>query len=109
MKIALGQFNPAVGALEGTPSRMLDLAEQAKRRGAELAVFSELCICGYLPLDLLERPAFIQRNLATLKDIAYRMPLPAIVGFAGRVAHPSTGQSIAKQAPPIQASRVLFD
>ena len=59
MKIALAQFNPTVGDFEGNSSRILDLAEQAKRRGAELAVFSELCTCGYLPLDLLERPAFI--------------------------------------------------
>src|SRR5467141_4655831 len=109
MKIALAQFNPTVGDFEGNSSRILDLAEQAKRRGAELAVFSELCICGYLPLDLLERPAFIQRNLDTLKDIAYRMPLPAIVGFAGRVDHQSSGQSIANKAALIQDGRVVFE
>src|SRR5260370_18989081 len=109
MKIALAQFNPTVGDFEGNSSRILDLAEQAKRRGAELAVFSELCICGYLPLDLLERPAFIQRNLDTLKDIAYRMPLPAIVGFAGRADHSSSGQSIANKAALIQDGRVVFE
>src|ERR1700757_3404674 len=109
MKIALAQFNPTVGDFEGTSSRILDLAEQAKRRGAELAVFSELSICGYLPLDLLERPAFIQRNLDTLKDIAYRMPLPAIVGFAGRIDHSRTGQAIANKAALIQDGRVVFE
>src|SRR5882724_11134798 len=109
MKIALAQFNPTVGDFEGNSSRILDLADEAKRRGAELAVFSELCICGYLPLDLLERPAFIQRNLDTLKDIAYRMPLPAIVGFAGHVDHQSSGQSIANKAALIQDGRVVFE
>jgi NAD+ synthase/NAD+ synthase (glutamine-hydrolysing) len=109
MKIALAQFNPTVGDFEGNSSRILDLAEQAKRRGAELAVFSELCICGYLPLDLLERPAFIQRNLDTLKDIAYRMPLPAVVGFAGRVDHPRNGPAIANKAALIQDGRVVFE
>jgi NAD+ synthase (glutamine-hydrolysing) len=81
MKIALAQFNPTVGDFEGNSSRILALAEQAERRGADLAVFSELCICGYLPLDLLERPAFIQRNVDTLKYLAQHMPLPAVVGI----------------------------
>ena len=79
MKIALAQFNPTVGDFEGNSARILDFAAQAKSRAADLAVFSELCICGYLPLDLLERPAFIQRNLDTLKQLAARMPLPAVV------------------------------
>jgi NAD+ synthase (glutamine-hydrolysing) len=109
MKIALAQFNPTVGDFEGNSTRILELAEQAKSRGAELAVFSELCICGYLPLDLLERPSFIQRNLDTLKDIAHRMPLPAVVGFAGRVDHPRTGQAIANKAALIEDGRVVFE
>src|SRR2546422_3551250 len=55
MKIALAQFNPTVGDFAGNSARILSLAAQAKQRGAELAVFSELCLCGYLPQDLLER------------------------------------------------------
>ena len=111
MKIALAQFNPTVGDFEGNSARILALAEQAKRRGAELAVFSELCICGYLPLDLLERPAFIQRNHETLQRIAVEMPLPAIVGYAGHVnkdLHP-TGKSIANKAALICEGRVVFE
>jgi len=111
MKIALAQFNPTVGDFEGNSARILALAAQAKRRGAELAVFSELCICGYLPLDLLERPAFIQRNHETLQRIAVEMPLPAIVGYAGHVnkdLHP-TGKSIANKAALICEGRVVFE
>jgi NAD+ synthase/NAD+ synthase (glutamine-hydrolysing) len=109
MKIALAQFNPTVGDFEGNSSRILQLAEEAKRRRADLAVFSELCICGYLPLDLLERPAFIQRNLETLKDIAYHMPLPAVVGYAGPYSHSNTGPNIANKAALIQDGRVVFE
>ena len=47
MKIALAQFNPTVGDFEGNSTRILELAAEAKSRGAELAVFSELCVCGY--------------------------------------------------------------
>ena len=56
MKIALAQFNPTIGDFAGNSARILKLAERAQARGAKLAVFSELCLCGYLPLDLLERP-----------------------------------------------------
>src|SRR5436853_2123741 len=85
MKIALAQFNPTIGDFAGNSARILSLAAQAHSRGAKLAVFSELCLCGYLPMDLLERPAFIDRNLKELKALAGKLPLPAIVGFAGRV------------------------
>src|SRR5215468_65597 len=109
MKIALAQFNPTVGDFEGNSSRILALAEQAERRGADLAVFSELCICGYLPLDLLEGPAFIQRNLDTLKSLAQHMPLPAVVGYAGRFEHSNTGPNIANKAALIHQGRVVFE
>ncbi|HEX8872665.1 MAG TPA: NAD+ synthase [Candidatus Acidoferrum sp.] len=109
MRIALAQFNPTVGDFEGNSARILDLAEEAKRRGADLAVFSELALCGYLPLDLLERPAFIERNHETLRHIAAQMPLPAVVGFAGRVDHARAGKSIANKAALIVEGRVVFE
>ena len=111
MIIALAQFNPTVGDFEGNSARILDLAAQAKSRNADLVVFSELCICGYLPLDLLERPAFIQRNLDTLKHLAAEMPLPAVVGYAGRVNKDlqPTGKSIANKAALICEGRVIFE
>ena len=109
MKIALAQFNPTVGDFEGNAARIVSLATQAKQRGADLAVFSELCVCGYLPLDLLERPAFIERNHETLKCIATQMPLPAIVGYAGRVERDRAGKSIANKAALIDEGRVVFE
>jgi NAD+ synthase (glutamine-hydrolysing) len=109
MKIALAQFNPTVGDFEGNAARIVSLATEAKQRGADLAVFSELCVCGYLPLDLLERPAFIERNHETLKCIAMQMPLPAIVGYAGRVERDRAGKSIANKAALIDEGRVVFE
>jgi NAD+ synthase/NAD+ synthase (glutamine-hydrolysing) len=109
MKIALAQFNPTVGDFEGNAARIVSLATQAKQSGADLAVFSELCVCGYLPLDLLERPAFIERNHETLKCIAMQMPLPAIVGYAGRVERDRAGKSIANKAALIDEGRVVFE
>src|SRR6202008_3668889 len=96
MKIALAQFNPTVGDFAGNTARILALATKAKERGGDLAVFSELCLCGYLPQDLLERPAFIERNKRELKALAAKLPLPAIVGCAGKSSN-GTGTAIANE------------
>ena len=108
MKIALAQFNPTIGDFAGNSARILSLAAQAKQRGADLAVFSELCLCGYLPQDLLERPAFIERNHRELIDLAAKIPLPAVVGYAGRVKN-GTGKSIANKAAVLCGGRVVFE
>jgi NAD+ synthase (glutamine-hydrolysing) len=108
MKLALAQFNPTVGDFAGNTARILALAERAKERGADLAVFSELCICGYLPQDLLERPAFIERNQKELKHLAAKLPLPAIVGFVGKYKK-ATGNGIANRAALLASGKVLFE
>jgi NAD+ synthase/NAD+ synthase (glutamine-hydrolysing) len=108
MKIALAQFNPTVGDFAGNSARILSLATQAKQRGADLAVFSELCLCGYLPQDLLERPAFIERNHAELKNLAAKIPLPSVVGYAGRVRN-GTGKAIANKAALLCGGRIVFE
>ena len=108
MKIALAQFNPTVGDFAGNAARILSLAAQAQERGAGLAVFTELCLCGYPPQDLLERPAFIERNHKELKKLAAKIPLPAVIGYAGRVKN-GTGKSIGNKAALICDGRAVFE
>src|SRR5262249_25011490 len=80
----------------------------AKARGADLAVFTELCLCGYPPQDLVERPAFLERNQKALKQLAKSIALPAIVGFVGR-AQDDTGKPAANSAALIEGGRVVFE
>jgi len=108
MKIALAQFNPTVGDFTGNGAHILKLAERARSLGAHLAVFSELCLCGYPPLDLLDRPAFLERNQAEMKRLAERIPLPSIVGYAGRASQ-STGKPAANSAAVVGQGRILFE
>jgi len=108
MKIALAQFNPTVGDFAGNSARIVSLSERAKQRGADLAVFSELCLCGYPPQDLLERPAFIERNQKELKALAKQLTIPSIVGFVGRVKN-GTGKSIANMAALLCGGKVTFE
>lgn len=58
MKIALAQLNYVVGDFELNHSKMVNAIENALENQAELVVFSELCICGYPPHDLLEKREF---------------------------------------------------
>jgi NAD+ synthetase len=108
MKIALAQFNPTVGDFAGNSARIMSLAEQAKQRGADLAVFTELCLCGYPPQDLLERPVFLDRNTKELKALAAKIPVPSVVGYAGRVKN-SSGKSVANKAAMLCGGRVVFE
>jgi NAD+ synthase (glutamine-hydrolysing) len=108
MKIALAQFNPTIGDFLGNAARILDLAQQAKQRGADLAVFTELCLCGYPPQDLLERPAFLDRNVDELKELATKVALPSLVGYAGRVKN-GAGKSVANKAALLCGGRIAFE
>lgn len=108
MKIALAQFNPTIGDFEGNASRILELSREAKSGGAELAVFSELCICGYPPQDLIERRSFLERNLDHLALLAKGVALPSVVGYVGK-AQDDTGKQVANCAAVIGEGRVLFE
>lgn len=107
MKIALVQFNPTVGDFDGNSAKIFELAQLAQQRGADLAVFSELCLCGYLPLDLIERPQFIARNERELACLAKKLPIPSIVGYAARV-NESTGKAAANAAALLDHGRIAF-
>ncbi|MGA2509347.1 MAG: NAD+ synthase [Candidatus Acidiferrales bacterium] len=108
MKIALAQFNPTVGDFEGNRARIVELAREAKSGGADLAVFSELCLCGYPPQDLIERPSFAERNQKELVALAKDIPLPALVGFVGK-AQDNTGKPVANSAALIAPGKILFE
>ncbi|MDA1029272.1 MAG: NAD+ synthase [Bacteroidetes bacterium] len=54
MKIAVVQFNPIVGDIAGNARRILKIAQEASAKGADLAVFPELCMVGYSHHDLLD-------------------------------------------------------
>ena len=108
MKIALAQFNPTVGDFEGNRARILEMARAAQSGGADLAVFSELCLCGYPPQDLIERPSFAERNQKELAALARDIPLPSLVGFVGK-AQDNTGKPVANSAALIARGKILFE
>jgi NAD+ synthase/NAD+ synthase (glutamine-hydrolysing) len=108
MKIALAQLNPTVGDFSGNAARILSLAAEARARGAQLSVFSELCLCGYLPHDLVERPAFFRRTREELARLAREISLPSIVGTLG-YPQDETGKGVSNCAAVIAEGKILFE
>src|SRR5688572_27587057 len=61
MKIALAQQNYHIGNFEHNTHKISDAIDRAIKEGADLVVFSELCVCGYPPRDFLEFTDFINK------------------------------------------------
>lgn len=61
MKIALAQQNYHIGNFEKNVQKIIDGITWAKKQGADLAIFSELCVCGYPPRDFLEFKDFVDK------------------------------------------------
>ena len=82
MRIALCQINTVVGDLAGNVRRILRDAERAAAEGADLAVFPELCVTGYPPQDLLDRPAFLDASDDAVRQLAHDLPdgLAVLIG-----------------------------
>ena len=82
MNIALAQLNYLVGDIEGNKEMILQVIDRAKKQNVDLVVFSELAICGYPPLDLLERGSFVEACINAIEDLARQIPadIGVIVG-----------------------------
>ncbi len=83
MKIALAQLNYHIGNFEANTAKIIDAINQAKAKGTDLIVFSELCICGYPSRDFLEFKEFIglceeaaQKVAAACTEIACIIGIP---------------------------------
>lgn len=85
MHILVAQINPTVGDFEGNLEKMVAAIKRGRSKGAEIILFSELSLCGYLPQDLLLHDAFIdgmEKNLE--KIIAASQGVMVIFGMARR-------------------------
>ena len=69
MKIALIQQNYHIGNFEGNTNKIIEGIHRAKQAGAELAVFTELAVCGYPPRDFLEFEDFINKSYDAVDKI----------------------------------------
>jgi NAD+ synthase (glutamine-hydrolysing) len=69
MKIFLAQQNYHIGNFESNTKKIIEGIRLGKEAGAELVVFSELCICGYPPRDFLEFEDFINKCYESVEEV----------------------------------------
>ncbi|HRE50977.1 MAG TPA: NAD+ synthase [Flavitalea sp.] len=85
MKIALAQQNYHIGNFEENLRKIEQGIAEAEALGADLVVFSELCVCGYPPRDFLEFNDFILQCEAAIDRLKARAgDIGVIIGAPAR-------------------------
>ena len=70
MKIALAQLDYHIGNFLENTNQIVFQIKKAEEKNVDLVVFSELSVCGYPPLDLLERADFVNKCEEEVNRIA---------------------------------------
>ncbi|PHZ86076.1 NAD+ synthase [Paremcibacter congregatus] len=70
LKIALATLNPTVGDLSGNSQKIEAAYRAAAGDGADLVVFSELCLIGYPPEDIVLKGAFQKAAMDQARELA---------------------------------------
>src|SRR4030043_663162 len=108
MKITVAQLNYHGGNFAGNRDLICNAIQKAKSEGSDLIVFSELCIPGYPPLDLLDRIDFIEKCNRTVEEIAdYCKGITAIVG-SPTFNRGQEGKKLFNSALVISEAKILF-
>ena len=109
MRIAIGQINPIIGDFEGNAEKILSYIREAHALGVELIVFPEMSVCGYPPMDLLDRESFVEANLKTLRKIQQKVPpdLGVMLGYVDK-NRSEVGKKLANSVTLIQNGKILF-
>lgn len=79
MKIALCQIDPIIGNLEYNKHKIISGYKKAVEANADIAIFPELALVGYPPLDLVEKSEFRKAVQKTTNEIASITGLTGIV------------------------------
>jgi len=98
MKIALAQLNYHVGNFSSNTAKIIRAIQQAESQGAELVVFSELCICGYPSRDFLEFDDYIKQCQLAIDAIAKHTQKTAVLVGCPRVNTSEQGKPLYNSA-----------
>jgi len=108
MRISVAQLNYHIGNFDLNKSLICKAIVKAREAGSELVIFSELCISGYPPLDLLDRYDFIEKCNQTVNEIAAECHgIKAIVGSPTINTKPE-GKKLYNSALLLSESKILF-
>ena len=101
LRLALAQYDFAVGAVAANAAKVGELIAQAQAGGAGLVAFPELTLSGYPPEDLLLRPSFLAACDDELAALA-----SATRGIVALVGHPHSEGEVFNAASLLRDGRV---
>jgi len=108
MKISVAQLNYHIGNFAGNKELICSSIQKAKAEGSDLIIFSELCVPGYPPLDLLDRYDFIEKCNRTVTEIAKECTgIAAIVG-SPTINKNKEGKKLYNSALLLSEGKVIF-
>jgi NAD+ synthase (glutamine-hydrolysing) len=110
MKVCLGQINTTPGDFAGNLEKVRLGIEAASKAQADLVVFPELTLPGYLSQDLIYNPDFIECNLQALQEVVemsrYCNPgLHIVIGYIGK--NTGVGKPFTNLAGVINQGRLI--
>ena len=111
MKIAIAQINSTIGDFSGNREKILDFARRAHaEQQADLALFPELAVCGYPPMDLLEQDRFVELNIRSVRMLQQELPPEIAVGlgFVNRSPYPG-GKSLVNEYGVLLGGKIVFE
>lgn len=108
MKITLAQLNYHIGNFSRNKELICKAITKARKESSDLIIFSELCISGYPPLDLLDRLDFIEKCNHAVAVIAEECKgITAIVGSPTLNDRPE-GKKLFNSALVLSEGNIIF-
>lgn len=108
--VSLHQINTTVGDFNGNLAKILQGARHCMERGSSLAVFPELALTGYPPLDLLENRTFVleaEQALHRLLDESKGLETTLLLGTILSRDESSVGKPLHNAALLIRKGKIL--
>lgn len=82
IKLAIAQISTDAGNIKENTEKIIQYINRAKKGGADIVIFPELAIPGYMSLDLMLHQKFVAENLKALQNITeHTKNILAVVGF----------------------------
>jgi NAD+ synthase (glutamine-hydrolysing) len=110
MRVAIAQINSTIGDFSGNREKILAYSRRAADQGADLALFPELAVSGYPPMDLLDQDRFVELNIRTVHILQRELPqnLAVGLGFVNRSPY-SRGKSLVNEYGVLLEGKLAFE
>jgi len=108
VKIALIQINPVIGDFTANCKKIVDYSHVAAEKGCSLAIFPELAVSGYPPLDLLERKSFLNDHTMAVENLLKNLPSIDVMFGCFEVREEGHGKPLYNSAVVARDGSIIF-